>query len=71
MYTVIDLTNNESEYIVLFLILPGAGVHAFSSEQAELINEIISLASQGKTASCRKSNKRSMSTHSVPCVDFD
>ncbi|XP_062604579.1 uncharacterized protein LOC134266347 [Saccostrea cucullata] len=32
----------------------GGGVHAISSEQAELINEIVSLASLGKTASCRK-----------------
>lgn len=41
------------------VVFVGAGVHAFASEEAEVINEIIALASQGKTASCRKSIKRS------------
>ncbi|XP_063444583.1 uncharacterized protein LOC134725030 [Mytilus trossulus] len=45
----------------------GAGLHCVSSKQAEEIAEIVTLASQGKTASCRKANKR----RSQCCDSFD
>ncbi|KAJ8318104.1 hypothetical protein KUTeg_003195 [Tegillarca granosa] len=37
----------------------GAGVHILSTEQAEELAEIVQMASQGKTASCRKNKRKS------------
>ena len=41
------------------IVFTGSGLHCIASKQAEEIFEIVTLASQGKTASCRKANKRS------------
>ena len=51
------MLSNKTDHISI--VFTGSGLHCIASKQAEEIFEIVTLASQGKTASCRKANKRS------------